>query len=232
MLASVSARSVTINKVSKGGGAGCAGVSRPAAAGPWATWATMLLLLFCAAAAFGQAEDAGKFEVLEGRHELVDGVYRVDGLIYLRLPSEASEALHATLPLTIRVEAQFLNRLWFWWDSAEFERVDRYRLSYYPLTEIYAVEIERTGSAPAGTDAGTKSRATFPTLAAALEHIGRVDSMPVVAAAELDRNLRYDIRLRAVLDKDELPGPMRLLAFWRKDWSIGSEWLVWRLDDE
>jgi hypothetical protein len=193
------------------------------------------VLLHCAVA-MAQPEDSGRFEALEARHELIDGVYHVSGLIYLRLPSDATRALHASLPLTIRVEAQFLNRLWFWWDYTEFERIVRYRLSYRSLAELYVVEIEPADDEiPSGTSGGPAqaySRQTFPTLAAALDHIGRVERLPVVAAAELDRNLRYDLRLRAVLDKDELPGPMRLLSIWQKDWSIGSEWLVWRLDAE
>jgi hypothetical protein len=176
-----------------------------------------------------QPDDPGKFEVLEAGHELIDGIYHVNGLIYLRLPSDATRRLHSTLPLTIRIEVQFLNRLWFWWDNAEFERIARFRLSYYPLADRYVVESEQAEQTASGS---AELRETFPTLAAALESIGRVEELAVVEAAELDRNLRYDLRIRAVLDQDELPGPLRLLAFWQNDWSIGSEWLVWRLDAE
>jgi hypothetical protein len=192
-------------------------------------------VLLCGGQAFAQAEDEGKFEALEGGHELVDGVYRVNGKIYLRLPSDAATTLKSTVPLTIRVEVQFLNRLWFWWDNAEFERIVRYRLSYYALADRYIVEIEP----PEGDEAddlwgSTDSfeRQTFPTLGAALEHIGLIESLPVVEATELDRNLRYDVRIRAVLDQDGLPGPIRWLAFWRPEWSISSEWLSWRLDEQ
>lgn len=170
-----------------------------------------------------QTLDEGKFEVLEASHELVDGEYRVNALIYLRLPSDLSEALRGSSPLTIRIEVQFLNRLWFWWDNAEFTRVERFRVSYNSFTDRYVVRNE--SSETNGIDA-------FPTLAAALEHIGHVESLVVAEAAELDRDLRYDIRIRAVLDQDDLPGPLRLIAFWRNDWSIGSEWLQWRLDEE
>jgi len=38
--------------------------------------------------------------------------------------------------------------------------------------------------------------------------------------------------VRAVLDTERLPGPLRLLAFWRRDWSLGSEWYRWPLADE
>jgi hypothetical protein len=187
------------------------------------------LVLLAGVSAIAQPYDSGKFEVLEAGHELIDGRYHINGLIYLRLPSDATQALHATLPLTIRIEVQFLNRLWFWWDNTEFERIARFRLSYYPLTDRYVVENEQAEE-PASGSAG--HRQTFPTLPAALEYIGRVEELAVVEAAELDRNLRYDLRIRAVLDQDELPGPLRLFAFWRNDWSIGSEWLVWQLDAE
>ena len=229
------ARAAVINKVSNRYKAGCAGGLIPATAGARAALAGFAILCFGVASA--QPEDAGKFEVLDAGTELVDGIYRVSGEIYLRLPSDATRALQATLPLTIRVEVQFLNRLWFWWDNTEIQRIVRYRLSYYSLADRYVVEIEPSeadalGSWGSNPEGGDLKRETFPTLEAALEHIGRVDELPVVAVEDLDRNLRYDVRLRAVLDQGELPGPLRLLAFWRKDWSIGSEWLVWQLDAE
>ena len=184
-----------------------AGTLSPATAGARATLVALVLL--CGGHVSAQPEDEGKFEALEGGHELVDGVYHVNGTIYLRLPTGATDALHSTLPLTIRVEVQFLNRLWFWWDNAEFERVLRYRLSYYSLADRYVVEIEPPEGDEAESlydTADTYERQTFPTLRAALEHIGLIESLPVVEASELDRNLRYDIRIRAVLETDGLPG--------------------------
>jgi hypothetical protein len=168
-----------------------------------------------------QDGDPGAFEVRTGSHELVDGVYYVNGLISLRLPSEAANALHSRLPLTIRVEVEFLNRLRFWWDTTEHKVNRRSQLAYYPLTERYVVHNINTGD-----------RDSFVTLTEALEFIGRVDDLPVVDAALLDEDRRYDVRIRAVLDTDELPGPLALLAFWRRDWSIESDWLQWRLDDD
>ncbi|MGD8340488.1 MAG: DUF4390 domain-containing protein [Gammaproteobacteria bacterium] len=180
-----------------------------------------MLGLVAAGGLLAQAEDPGHFEVRSGSLELIDGDYYVDALIYLRLPTEAANALHSRLPLTIRVEVEFLNRLRLWWDNVQFEASRRSQLTYYPLTDRYVV-----------THIDTGVREDFVTLAGALEFIGRVDRLYVTPADLLDRDLRYDIRVRAVLDKDELPGPLRLLAFWRRDWSIASDWLLWRLDDE
>jgi hypothetical protein len=182
--------------------------------------AAAILSLAAGPAARAQLDDPGAFEVRTASHELIDGVYYVNALISLRLPSEATNALHSRLPLTIRVEVEFLNRLWFWWDAAEHSVSRRSQLAYYPLTERYVVHNINTGD-----------RASFESLTDALDFLGRVDRLPVVDAALLD-DRRYDIRVRAVLDTDDLPGPLRLLAFWRNDWSIESDWLQWRLDDD
>jgi hypothetical protein len=220
--------------VSEGGIEG--GAARRRTATVWATASLTAFAFLCAGQASAQAEDEGQFEVLERELELVDGVYRVSGRIYLRLPSDAAMTLQSTVPLTIRVEVQFLNRLWFWWDNAEFERILRYRLSYNSTANRYVVEMEPPEEGEMefsfGTDEGYYERETFQTLRAALDYIGQIDSLAVARASELDRNLRYDIRIRAVLDQGGLPGPIRLLAFWRPDWSISSEWLSWRLDEE
>ena len=219
--------------MSERGKAGRAGGRKPTGAGARA--ALIALVFLFAGGTAAQPQDAGRFEALEGRHELVDGVYQVSGLFYLRLSTESTLTLQARQPLTIRVEVQFLNRLWFWWDNAEFERVVRYRLSHYSLSDSYIVEVEPPdddGEAGALYGTGGIDRQIFPTLEEALGHIGRLESLPIVAASELDRNLRYDIRIRAALDRDELAGPFRLLAVWRNDWSISSEWLSWRLDAE
>jgi len=183
--------------------------------------AICLLTAVGSVSVWAQSEDSGDFEVRTGTHELIDGVYYANALINMRLPSDAINALHSRLPLTIRVEVEFLNRLWFWWDAAEFEVSQRSQLIYYPLTERYIVNNVNTGE-----------RESFVTLTDALAYLGRVDRLPVVDAAALDDDRRYDIRIRAVLDTVELPGPLRLLAFWRRDWSIESDWLQWRLDDE
>jgi len=179
-----------------------------------------LALVLLSATLRAQPEDPGAFRVVSASHELIDGVYHVDAQIYLRLSTEAAAALRA-VPLTIRIEVQFLNRLWFWWDNAEYEKVQEYQLEYRSVSDRYVVR-----------DMQTNRQRPFGDLADALESIGQIDSLPVVDAAVLDEDRRYDVRIRAVLDKNDLPGPLRLFAVFRRDFSIGSEWFEWRLDNE
>lgn len=169
-----------------------------------------------------QSDDPGRFEVRSGHHELIDGVYYVDAWIYLRLSTEAANALRSGLPLTIRVEAEFLNRLRLWWDTTAEAVSRRSQLRYLRVTDRYVIyDLDDTAQGHA-----------FKTLDAALEFLGRVDRLRVAEAADLDEDKRYDVRVRAVLDKTDLPGALALFAFMRRDWSIASDWLQWRLDDE
>jgi hypothetical protein len=75
-------------------------------------------------------------------------------------------------------------------------------------------------------------QASFPTLFGALSYLGRIDHLPLIDAALIEAGHAYDLRLRAVLDVEQFPGPLRLLAFWRRDWSLGSDWYRWRLQDD
>lgn len=168
-----------------------------------------------------QPDDPGHFEVRTASYELIDGVYYINASIYLRLSTDAATALHSGLALTVRVEAEFLNRLRLWWDTTASEASLRSQLTYHPVTDRYVVLRIDSGE-----------RKAFKTLTNALEFVGQVDRLEVVDAAELDEDRRYDIRVRALLDKTEFPGVLALVAFWRRDWSIASDWLQWRLDEE
>jgi hypothetical protein len=168
-----------------------------------------------------QPDDPGSFRVVTATHDLVDGVYYINAQLYLRLSTEARSALRA-VPLTIRVEVEFLNRLRFWWDNTEVQKVQEYQLEYRSIPDRYVV---RDMQVP-------DKQTPFASLADALDFVGRIDNLPVVDEAVLDDDRRYDVRIRAVLDKSEVPCPLCLIAFFRRDFSIGSEWFEWRLDDE
>jgi hypothetical protein len=169
-----------------------------------------------------QPEYDGHFEVQRTATEIRDNVLYLDALIELMLSSEATRALTSDVTLTISIEVEILHRLRLWWDLAEIPLVvSRHRLSYDRLASRYFVYNE-------STDDG----ASFATLSGALAFIGRVDDLPVADVSLLNRNRRYGMRVRAVLERDELSGPFAIMTFWRNGWSIDSDWREWRLDLE
>lgn len=182
----------------------------------------MLAALLLSGGVAAQSEYDGHFEVRQTETEVRDDVLYLDALIDLMLSSEATRAVRSDVTLTIVIEVEILHRLRLWWDLAEIPPViSRHHLSYDRLTSRFFVRNE-----------STEDGASFATLAGALAFIGRVDDLPVADLSLLERNRRYGMRVRAVLERGELSGPLAIMAFWRRGWSIDSDWREWRLDLE
>jgi len=164
-------------------------------------------------------EDPGYFAVREARTELQDGVYFLDARIEYRLSSDSRRALQSGVPLTIRVEVELLKPRRLWFDGEEAALRQRYQLEYHALSERFTVQNLNSGD-----------QQSFSTLFGALDSLGRIDHFPLIDAALLDPDQqRYYLRMRSVLDVEKLTGPLRLIAFWRRDWSLGSDWYKWQL---
>jgi hypothetical protein len=167
------------------------------------------------------ADDPGRFEVREASAELVDGVYFLNASIALQLSTEARSALESGVPLMIRFDVELIHGRRFWFDNEAASLRQLFQLEYHALSERYIVQNRNSGD-----------QESFGTLASALAFVGRVEHLPLIDAALLDSDRDYDVRLRAVLDVEQFPGPLRLLAFWRRDWSLASEWYRWPLQSD
>jgi hypothetical protein len=176
--------------------------------------------LASAAPLLAQDDDAGIFRVRSVNSELVAGVYFIDALLDLSLSSEAREALESGVPLIVRVEVDLIRVRRFWIDDEEYDVDQRFSLEYHALTERYIVRNLNGGE-----------QASFATLSSALSYLGRIERLPFIDATLLDQQRSYDARIRAELDMDEFSGPLRLLTFWRRDFSLSSDWYRWRLQE-
>jgi hypothetical protein len=165
-------------------------------------------------------EDPGRFEIRSASVEVRSGVYYLDAWIEYRLSTEAREALEAGVILTLQTEVEFLRVRRFWFDDDEAALRQGYELQYRALSERYVVVNLNSGE-----------QSSFATLFSALNFLGRVTELPLIDVALLDADATYNIRIRAVLSTADIPGPLRLLAFWRREWSLESEWYTWPLGE-
>jgi hypothetical protein len=199
---------------------------------PWSWVCALTLAVSVATGAFAQNfvaeptsvpadDDPGHFEIQAANAELRDGVYYVNAAVAYRLSTEARDALHAGVPLGIRLDVEVFHPRRWWFDNEDAGLLQSYQLEYHALSQRYIALNLNSGE-----------QATFGSLSAALESLGRVERLPLVDAPVLEEGRSYDVRLRAVLDQEQFPGPLRLLAFWRRDWSIASEWYRWPLPSE
>jgi hypothetical protein len=195
----------------------------PLSACPRHCWLSLLSLLWLLAAvlAAGVADAReGRFEVRSASLELIDRVYFLDARVQYRLSTEALEALEAGVALTIELQLEVNRRRRVLPNQSVAVLSQRYQLQYHALSNRYLLRNLNSGE-----------QESFATLFAALNQLGRVTDLPVIDAALLEGNSRYQVRLRAVLDTREFPGPLRLLAFWADGWRIESDWYQWRLEN-
>ncbi len=171
-------------------------------------------MLLAMDAAFGR----GRFDVRSAGSRLADGVYVVTARLDYRLSDEALEALDSGLALTIQLQIELFRQRRFRPDSQIARLNQDYELSYQPLSERYLVRNLNSGE-----------QKSYATLFSALNDMGRIVELPVIDAALLEPNARYEIRLRAVLDQNTLPGPLRLIAFWSEGFRLESDWYRWTL---
>jgi hypothetical protein len=168
-----------------------------------------------------QGDDPGFFEVRSAIAELRDGVYYLNAVIGYRLSTEAIDALHSGVPLGIRLDVEIIHPRRWWFDDDSNTLRQSYQIDYHAISERYIVLNINSGE-----------QASFASLLSALEYVGRVERLPLIDSAVLEDDRGYYVRMRASLDQEQFPGPLRLLAFWRRDWSIASEWYRWPLRNE
>jgi len=166
-------------------------------------------------------DDPGFFEVRSAIAELRDGVYYLNAVIAYRLSTEAIDALHSGVPLGLRLDVEIIHPRRWWFDDDSVALRQSYQLDYRAVSERYIVQNINSGD-----------QVSFASMLSALEYIGRVERLPLIDTAVLEDDRGYYVRMRASLDQEQLPGPLRLLAFWRRDWSIASEWYRWPLRSE
>ena len=164
------------------------------------------------------ASEAAGFEVDEVQTRLVSGVYRLDAEVDFDFSNESLEALHSGVPLTVLVEMEVL-RVRMLLDARVARVTARYRLHVHALTGHYVV-----------TDLATGATSSFRTYPEAIETLGRIRDFPLFDAALLDARESYRLRMRASLDIEALPSPMRLLAYFDSLWHLSSNWRSWELE--
>ena len=181
--------------------------------------ALLSLLTFATGLAQDEVEREGYFEVRSATTNLSDGVHLLDSRLQLVLSSEALAALDAVVPLTIELQMQVIRVRRLYMDALDAELAVRFELEYRPLSQRYIVRNINSGE-----------QGSFATLYSALNNLGRVQSLPVIDDALLEPGKTYRVRVRAMLQTQQYPAPLRLLFFWRSQWQLQSEWFEWMLD--
>jgi hypothetical protein len=161
---------------------------------------------------------ARETRIIDTRTLLVDGVYRLGAHVDFDFNDTLNDALHNGVPLLIELRIEVLrDREWLWPEMIA-ELRQRFKLEFHALSRRYLVKNFSTGG-----------QLSFATLDGALNDIGNVYDLPLIDAQLLSPEQKYLVRMRADIDVEALPTPVRLWAYLGSEWSLKSKWYEWRL---
>jgi hypothetical protein len=174
---------------------------------------TLLLAVSCAS----HAADFG-FRIRLAETQLEEGVYRLRARIDYELSDTAVQALRNGVPLTFLVEIGIYRQRSYLWDDRVATVRQRYRLEYHALSERHIV-----------TNLNTGAGRVHQSLEDALSAIGRIEDFPLLDGGLLRGGARYLGEIRASLDLEALPMPLRALAYLNPQWRLASKSYAWPL---
>lgn len=166
-----------------------------------------------------EGEAAPAFRVVRGEVTMDDEVVYLDARIDLDLSDEAKRALENGVPLTIELEISVTRPRWWWFDEDVAALIQRYRIRFHALSRRYVLTLLNSG----------ESR-SYNSRRALLARLGRVDGLPLIDRGLLAPGQTYVVALRARLDLDALPRPLRAGAYVSPQWRLVSEWFTWRVE--
>ncbi|GMQ77512.1 MAG: hypothetical protein BMS9Abin01_2873 [Gammaproteobacteria bacterium] len=189
----------------------------------WLAVCSLLLLVSESSTAVADDVEAG-FDIRNARTELVDGVYLLDADIRFVFSKETLEAIDNGIAVTIILEMQVLREralIWdnLWWDKKIARLEAKLRIETRPLSKTYLVRNLNSGE--------TQVFGSFRELVAGL---GNIRKFPLLDEYLLGDQGRYYLRLRALLDIESLPSPMRPWAYLSSLWRLKSDWYEWPLE--
>jgi hypothetical protein len=189
---------------------------------PYAMRLGLLALLMSAALAAGAEDEADAQEAAGFRIERVsvvlrDEVYYLNAGIQFVPGAPVLEALERGVPLPVLLEVEILRERSYLWNETITTLEQRYEVDYHELTRQYTVR-----------NLNIDTQFAYPTREAALSALGRIVDLPLIDANLLDPEASYIGRVRASMDTNALPVPLRLRALVSSEWRLSSGWHEWR----
>lgn len=175
------------------------------------------ILAYGLAIAASQVSAAG-FKVHDAQTRLVEDVYFLDADFDFRFSDEVRDALDNGVPITVNIDIQVRRTRDMLWDKRIAKIRARYVLEVHPLSNQYVLKNLNSGA-----------RRTFRTLNAAMNELASMRDFPLLDRHLLEPDQEYTLRLRARLDIEALPIPLRPKAYLSSLWRLNSDWYVWRM---
>lgn len=129
------------------------------------------------------------------------------------------DALKSGVRLTIDIDLEVVKPVRYWLDDV----VTHVRHSY-------AIELHALSARFVVTDTARAQQWTFPSLEDVVGFLKKPPAMPFAEADIIGGEQGYAGRLRARLDIESLPAPLRPVAYLSPSWWMASDWVEWPIE--
>lgn len=163
---------------------------------------------------------AADFKVADIQPRLDGGALLLNGNIDLALTAKVEEALFKGIQLEIVIDVRLYRLRWFVWHQDIGNWTLRRVIGYHALSGQYLI-----GTAEPGAD----TKESHSSMQEALKALGALNDLQLAlpgAAAPADD---YSVEVRASLDIEALPAPLRPVAYTSLAWRLNSGWSTWKL---
>ena len=161
---------------------------------------------------------AEEIDVTSVRGKVIGEFYFVDAEVSLELGTDAEDAVESGVPLQFVFDFEVRRPRRLLWDRKILTQRRSVRLERHALANKYVV-----------TDLVTHQRAVHGSMTEALDALGRLSAITLGTAKALVEEPALRGRLRAQLDIEALPAPMRPIAYLSPAWHMKSKWFVWEV---
>jgi len=176
-----------------------------------------LFFLWSLITAAGVAAD---FSIEDVRIRDVGDMVVMDVDIDYAFSEKVLEALDNGVPLTLEVHVQLRGTDDWVWDESLVDQRLRYVIRYKPLSERYLV-----------TQLPGNGGVSYVTRDAAIAALGEIEGLQLVSRQRLQEKGRpFEIQVKASLDIEELPLPLKPIAYLFPSWKLSSGWTKWPLE--
>ncbi len=156
---------------------------------------------------------AADYKILNQTCRSTEDAFVLDANIDFNFSDKVIEALQNGVPITLELHLQMRKKGAWLWEKDLMDTRLRYQIRYHALASVYQV-----------IDLQTNAQESYVTREIAITALGDIQAMQVIKHEQMEKGKIYSVGLKASLDVDALPLPLRPIAYLSPSWNQSSEW--------
>lgn len=166
------------------------------------------------------AHGAPAFNVKTASFTMQETLLLLDSTIEIDLPKYINKAIDQGFAVPLMFEVEVLKYSKYWLDKKLLSLKQQYQLHYLPMLSSYAI-----------FDVNANHRLYFNNRQEALRYLKVIYAYPMFDITNINQSGPVYVRMRAGIDVDELPLPLKSSSLWDNNWGLQSDWFEWKIDE-